>query len=453
VTLPSLVIAHSCSADVDRITNFCSSFHEFWSLPLQIILCLYLLWRQLGLSFLTGLACALLLIPVNRYLANEIGLASEIMMSHKDRRVGLMHELLYGIRTVKFLGWEAGFLRRIDAAREQEMAALRRRKYLDAWCVYWWVATPVLMSAATFACFLYVAGGALTPALVFTSLSIFNMLITPLNAFPWVVNGLVEALVSLRRLQTFLNQPDRAAWGQMASARTLVPPGQASLPADVVVRMARASFAWPGGMEETGSDKSENSPAASLGAAVLVLRDLTLDVRRGELLMVVGAVGAGKSSFFAAVGGELLLQAGSCVRRSDVLSLSPLLVFAVLFCLGVWPFRSFVFISFQRIGLVTQQAWLPSGTLRDIVLFGSAYVACCSLRTSTCLRPYPTVSSYEERAYRRVLHACALLPDLALMPAGDQTEIGEEGSTLSGGQRMRLTLARALYAQRNLGSR
>ena len=87
-------------------------------------------------------------------------------------------------------------------ARSGEMAALATRKYLDALCVYFWAATSLLTSLLTFG--LYVlTGNALTPTVVFTSLALFNLLIAPLNALPWVINGAVEAVVSMRRLQRY----------------------------------------------------------------------------------------------------------------------------------------------------------------------------------------------------------------------------------------------------------
>ncbi len=87
--------------------------------------------------------------------------------------------------------------------RALELKALKGRKYLDALCVYFWATTPVLISILTFAT--YVAmGNTLTAAKVFTSVALFSVLVSPLNAFPWVVNGLVEAWVSLRRVSRFL---------------------------------------------------------------------------------------------------------------------------------------------------------------------------------------------------------------------------------------------------------
>ena len=92
----------------------------------------------------------------------------------------------------------------VNEARRGEMQALAVRKYLDALCVYFWAATSLLFSLCTFGLFVLL-GHKLTAEVVFTSLALFNVLISPLNSFPWVLNGLVEAVVSVRRLQGFLS--------------------------------------------------------------------------------------------------------------------------------------------------------------------------------------------------------------------------------------------------------
>lgn len=88
--------------------------------------------------------------------------------------------------------------------RENEIKYLRGRKYLDALCVYFWATTPVLISILTFAMYVLL-GHELDAKTIFTSMALLNMLIAPLNAFPWVLNGLTEAWVSLKRIQKMLD--------------------------------------------------------------------------------------------------------------------------------------------------------------------------------------------------------------------------------------------------------
>uniref|UniRef100_A0A3P8Z0T1 ATP-binding cassette, sub-family C (CFTR/MRP), member 3 n=1 Tax=Esox lucius TaxID=8010 RepID=A0A3P8Z0T1_ESOLU len=126
---------------------------------------------------------------------------------------------------------------------------------------------------------------------------------------------------------------------------------------------------------------------------VLCVCSINLMVPQGSLLAVVGHVGCGKSSLISALLGEMEKQEGDISIRGSV-------------------------------AYVPQQAWIQNAILRDNILFGKAY---------------------NEPKYRSCLEACALTPDLEVLPGGDMTEIGEKGINLSGGQRQRVSLARALY--------
>lgn len=75
---------------------------------------------------------------------------------------------------------------------------------MDALCVYFWATTPILMSLLTFGT-ATLLGHPLAASSTFASIALLNMLIGPLNGFPWIVNGLVEAWISLRRVQTLID--------------------------------------------------------------------------------------------------------------------------------------------------------------------------------------------------------------------------------------------------------
>ena len=83
-------IVNFMSTDTDRLVNFCLSFHELWSLPFQFAITLYLLYQQVGIAFLGGLALALLLVPINKVIANRILENNKEMLKHKDARVKVM---------------------------------------------------------------------------------------------------------------------------------------------------------------------------------------------------------------------------------------------------------------------------------------------------------------------------------------------------------------------------
>ncbi|CAL8406684.1 unnamed protein product [Arctogadus glacialis] len=131
-------------------------------------------------------------------------------------------------------------------------------------------------------------------------------------------------------------------------------------------------------------DKNQDPPS---------LQNVSLSLGSRQLVAVIGPVGAGKSSLLSAILGELPLDKG-------VLKVKGQLTYAC------------------------QQPWVFPGTIRSNILFGKE------------LNP----AKYEE-----VLRACALKRDMELLPDGDLTLIGDRGATLSGGQKARVNLARAVY--------
>ncbi|CAF1369283.1 unnamed protein product [Adineta steineri] len=387
-------IVNFMSTDSDRIVNFFQSFHAFWSLPVQIIIVLYLLYKQIGLTFLTGLAFAIILIPINKVIASKIAILSQDMMLYKDERVKLISEILYGIRTIKMNTYENYFINRMDDVRQKELKALRGRKYLDAFCVYFWATTPVLISVLTFTTYTFL-GNQLTPAKVFTSLALFALLISPLNSFPWVINGLVESYVSLKRVQRFIN----IELTNLGEYYENIPVGS-QLSLDTVflnstddptfdIRLKQANFSW----------KSSNN----IESDDISLKDIDLSIPRGSLVLILGRVGSGKTTLLNSFLGELN-KINGLINIHRVLE--------------------------DGFAYVSQEAWIQQMSFRDNILFGKIY---------------------NEQWYKRVISACALENDIKnLGPAGDRTLIGENGVTLSGGQKARLALARAVYQDKNI---
>ncbi|XHG05673.1 hypothetical protein AWENTII_008891 [Aspergillus wentii] len=123
-----------------------------------------------------------------------------------------------------------------------------------------------------------------------------------------------------------------------------------------------------------------------------------LHIQKDQLTMVIGETGSGKSSLLGAIMEELTLLSGRVTRTGDL-------------------------------AYVSQSPWVISGTLRENITF---------------LKPY------DQTRYRRIIEACALEADFALFPAGDQASVGEAGSNLSGGQRARVALARAMYSDASI---
>ncbi|EDW64800.1 ATP-binding cassette sub-family C member 10 [Drosophila virilis] len=375
------------STDADRIVNSCISFHFFWSIPFKLFTTLYLLYLQLGAAFLAGVIFAALLIPINRWLAKRIGIYSTGLMTAKDARLSATTETMQGAKQIKTNAWEPIFITKIRALRTTELKFLSKRKYLDAMCVYFWATTPVLMCLLTFGVSVLL-GNPLIASTTYTSVALLYMLIGPLNAFPWVLNGLIEAWVSLRRVQQLMDVPNL----DYSSYYNPIMRGSASPAATPsVLQMKSAHF-----VHDTEHSDSDSETTISQ----FRLNDINLDIKAGQLICIEGPVGGGKSSLLTAIiAGLQCLDGEVCVQELTT-----------------------------GFGYVPQSPWLQRATIRDNIVWGS---------------------NFDEQWYRTVLHACALNEDIRIL-GGDLMGVGENGRTLSGGQRARVALARAVYQNKKV---
>ena len=128
-----------------------------------------------------------------------------------------------------------------------------------------------------------------------------------------------------------------------------------------------------------------------------------MTINRGHLIGIIGKVGSGKSSVLSSILGELN-------KISGMIAVD-------------WPFSG--------IGYVQQEPWLQKGSVKDNILFGKMY---------------------QQEWYDAVIDACALKEDLKQFYHGDQTNVGENGSMLSGGQKARIALARAVYQDKEVNN-
>lgn len=186
------------SVDVDKILGFVTGFHELWSLPMQIIIALILLYTQVRFAFLAGLVVVLAVIPLTKVLSNRIQVASQAMMHAKDKRVQLVNEVIQGIKAIKAYVWEDIMKRKIEDARSEELKALAVKKYLDALCVYLWAVTSMLCCVGT-VIMMVLLGDALEAKTVFTAIALFGILLGPINSLPFVINGYGEHYIVLQK--------------------------------------------------------------------------------------------------------------------------------------------------------------------------------------------------------------------------------------------------------------
>ncbi|KAL4881830.1 hypothetical protein BJY04DRAFT_227620 [Aspergillus karnatakaensis] len=386
-------IINLAAVDSKRIADFVTFSYLIPSCVIRLAIATVFLARLIGWpSLLAGIGGAVLLTPFNSWLTKRYALAQEELMKASDKRTSAVTEVLQGIRQVKFGALEQQWEDRISEKREAELSLLWKTSVYTTGMVSVWIMGPLLLSAISLTVYAYTRGE-LSPSVAFTALSIFGSLESSLAGLPDLISKAMEAKVSADRIDTYL-----------ASAEKV------SNFADVdCITFSDATVAWP-------SDENEQDNLNPWESDSFTLTNLNLKFPPKGLSVIVGKTGSGKSLLLASILGECdVLQGSIKVPRSLPASQR----FDHLAHRGNW-------ILDTAIAYVAQNPWMENASIKENILFGLPY---------------------DRTRYRETLFASGLEKDMTILPDGDLTDIGANGINLSGGQRWRVSFARALYSR------
>ncbi|TPX49645.1 hypothetical protein SeMB42_g02545 [Synchytrium endobioticum] len=377
------------SVDAERIRDFACYIHQFAAAPVQIAICLTALCLLLGPSALGGVAAMALAIPFNIIIGILTNKYQTKLMSKTDARVDIVNEMLTGIRIIKYLAWEEKFAEKVIKARDAELSQLIRIMAVHVFQHLLWTCLPLFVSIATFFFYTVVAGRDLDAATAFSTLALFNVLHFPLMIFPEAIVQGIQVAVSFNRIALFLNEEE------LEKYQTTMPSPSAGQ--EEVTGFSNASFAW-----KSSSSASDENPETDLG---FTLEGLNAKFPAGKLSLIVGATGCGKTSLLSALLGEMDRLNGRVHLPRGSIQPNP--------------------IDYHGVAYVAGIPWLQCATVRENILFGLPF---------------------DPDRYAAVVNACALTRDFEQFENGDQSEIGERGINLSGGQKARISLAKAAYS-------
>ncbi|GFE53183.1 ABC transporter family protein [Babesia ovis] len=321
----------------------------------------------------------------------------------KDYRYTKAVDVLSNMEVIKFMGLEDIGYNVVQYSRDDEMSVLFTRSVIYAFNG----AMTVTIGTVIFLVMLMDYVSEMSTSLgtrpfdvsaPMTIMFIINKLTKATENCPNTVKYLMEAFVSIVRVDKFLNTCSPNYYlsssenEQQSTAHTAIniSASQAGLPSDdTVVFFDKASFAWYSRYEESLQTVNDVSP---------LLKNMSFVLRRKDIRIITGNQGSGKTSFIKSILGEMTLVSGS---------------------MAVAPLSTDMPIFYS-----SQDVWLPSGTIRSIITFGHIY---------------------DEEVYNTVVRCVELESDFKSWVNGDLREISEQGYSLSGGQRVRVGLARALY--------
>ncbi|XP_060081600.1 ATP-binding cassette sub-family C member 10-like [Ylistrum balloti] len=387
-------IVNFLGADTQKLVYFCILFNKAWIIPIETAIGMYILYQLVGIAFLGGLITNLLLVAIMKIISAKQRTLAKLRLELKDKRMELINEVLCGIKNIKCYTWEEHFRALISKVRDEELQTLKQKKILDAVTECLSTIAPAALTILTFGIYT-VMGNTLTATKMFTTLTVFSKLTGSLNRLPTVFSAIIEAAVSLERIEKFIALPN-------IDSEIYYEPIQ-EYSSKNVISVNDGKFGWGRKKCNTSMEKGIRNFKSEKTSRLdsLTLQNITVDIVRGQFIGVIGKVGAGKSSFLHAVLAEMAREHGS-------ISVSNLQ---------------------QGFALASQEPWIQHSTIRDNVLFGNPF---------------------NGKKYAEILRAVSLQKDMKMFQTGDKTEVGENGVTLSGGQKARLALARAVYQEKDV---
>ncbi|XP_046581519.1 ATP-binding cassette sub-family C member 4-like isoform X2 [Haliotis rubra] len=398
-------IVNFLSTDVEMFSTCIENIHYLWLSPLVICVVVYLIYREVGVASFFGLLPVLVFLPSQIGSGKLFGVLRMKTAAWGDERINAMTEIVSGMRVIKMYCWEKPFGQIINTLRQKEMSFLKLSFLVKAINL-----SIVFYLTRVMALFIFVGNWLfishpISTSSVFVTLGLLDIL--KLSAFYFLAYSfetLYELSASMQRIQKFLlldEEKDLTHGGILhkhVHHRTHTE-SDAAVEIDYVTARWEMSGAE---LRKKSREKIKKRDSTSETSKLLhesemehyfSLKSIALNIKKGELMAVVGTVGSGKTSLLLALLGEFPYQQGQITLHGSV-------------------------------GYAAQQSWVFSGSVKQNILFGD---------------------KYDFKRYEAVVDACALQKDVGLMKYGDETLVGERGLLLSGGQKARLTLARSVY--------
>lgn len=305
-------IVNYMAVDVQRVGDYSWYLHDIWMLPLQIILALAILYKNVGIASVATFIATIISIIVTVPLAKLQEDYQDKLMAAKDDRMRKTSECLRNMRILKLHAWEDRYRMKLEEMRHVEFHWLRKALYSQAFVTFIFWSSPIFVAAITFGTSILL-GTQLTAGGVLSALATFRILQEPLRNFPDLVSMMAQTKVSLDRISGFLQEEEL-----QEDATIVLPRGITNM----AIEIKNGEFCW--------------DPTSSK----LTLSGIQMKVERGMRVAVCGMVGSGKSSFLSCILGEIPKISGE-----------------VRIC--------------GSAAYVSQSAWIQSGNIEENILFGS----------------------------------------------------------------------------------
>ena len=380
-------VVNLIGVDGKRISDFSMFNYIFLGSTIKLCVAIAFLIKLIGVvPMLAGFVAPALITPLNIYVSRVYARSQDDLMKYRDQKMAVVTEALQGIRQIKFSALEREWYDKILTTRRKELNTQWRVFLCDTCLISIWIFGPVMLSAISLVVYA-IMNKTLSASVAFTTISVFEAIEMTLAIVPEMFTDLLDSLVSAERVQKYLDSPER----------------EDRISAGQNIQFESATIAWP-----SDNPEKEDNP--------FLLRDLNLSFPKNEVSVVSGRTGSGKSLLLSSIIGEAEIMEGRVAVPKPP---RPAERYDAKATKRDWLISS-------SIAYVAQIPWIENASIKDNILFGLPL---------------------DDERYKKVLDVCALEKDLEMLEDGDLTDIGANGINLSGGQKWRVSFARALYSR------
>ncbi|XP_032133378.1 multidrug resistance-associated protein 4 isoform X5 [Sapajus apella] len=197
-------IVNLLSNDVNKFDQVTVFLHFLWAGPLQAIAVTALLWMEIGISCLAGMAVLIVLLPLQSCFGKLFSSLRSKTATFTDVRIRTMNEVITGIRIIKMYAWEKSFSDLITNLRRKEISKILRSSYLRGMNLASFFSASKIIVFVTFTTYVLL-GKVITASRVFVAVTLYGAVrLTVTLFFPSAIERVSEAIVSIRRIQNFL---------------------------------------------------------------------------------------------------------------------------------------------------------------------------------------------------------------------------------------------------------
>ena len=311
------------SSDVQNICDALARLHEVWASVIEIAIGIWFLTTEIGLALLGPLVITIVAVFATMAVSSRMGPAQKAWMEATQTRIGVTSRMLESMKGVKMLGLTPYTSSLIHRLRKHEIALSLNFRRLMATCITLANVSNTIGPGAAFVIFVIInrhSSQTLDVGQAFTALSLIELVSRPVSTLIFSVSPLMGSLGCIDRIQTFLlsngrndhriiinstkgelDEDDKEQSASVAESdvplRTIVSKAKPSSRNPAPIRLLHATFAW-----------SASGPP--------VVKDISFEVHRGNLTMIVGPVGCGKSSLLRGLLGEIPSSKGFVYAES-----------------------------------------------------------------------------------------------------------------------------------------